>query len=381
MTPLDSAGQESETTTLNPQSARAGATIVDLSKNSDDSRPAIRAVIARLYEAMNAGLRVIIQIGEAHTNISHVRFAEELRAAIAKDKNLSAYFDKTVIAQENDYNSFEFYVPELFSELKYSFNAVAYYALRETNPVAYHELNALTSAACNWPQAPVARLENTITWIENKQDIRMVDMALAPNKKDIDLYDLKTRAWLQRLDPQIKKEIKAVGEKINSRGPLGMWLRNLWMAEQIKKIDAKLILLQTGRIHLGGSEGDPYAQSLHSILQSSGIRVVTIYPEYNNLTFKNSVPPNGQAAMDNPDTIIIQGGCEDYHDTRDKMCSFEQEIETLNRRAKAQRTSAPKIQTRAQYDALLQEFQNQLPAKALELGVMSEIEPAPAPVP
>jgi hypothetical protein len=403
MTPLDGSNVAPETATLSLQSARAEATIVDLSKTPNNSGPASDAILVRLGEAMAASQNVILLLGEAHENISHVRFAEEFLQCLAKDNALSAYFGAPVIAIEQPYNLLQIVAAELFPEIEGRFNAAAYHGLRRSNPAAYHRLNALCYAAWEWPQAPVTRLENMNAWLtpgrDSGRDVRMIDMAMT-FEGYLDLEDPATTAWIAALALEIKEEIQAEIEakgKIHGASRLGTYLRNLWMMDQIRAIaqespESKLTLVLTGLGHVAGLEDKkpedvrPYEQSLIAVFARDQIKypntaLLSVLQEGHGLTVKGRVPTAGQAALNTPNTFILTGGYEEIHNQNSRLYggSFDKEIATLGLRARAQGAPAPCIKTKADYHALREAFLRVRRTEMLkpELGLFQPAARAP----
>lgn len=375
MTPFDGIAAPKHTT-MTAMPAGGGMTIVDLSSNPDDFRPAIDAVKVRLRDAMAANERVILMLGEEHDCVAHVRFAEMVRTAIEKDEALNAYYGRPVMAMEHYYNLFQHYFSFLFPETINRFNTAAYEGLRTKNAAEYHHLNALTCAAFDeWTLAPVTKLENLLAWQHAGLDIRMVDVA---TYMGFDLSDPEINRWVKTLTPKFQRQLKYF-TTIDLKAPLGMQLRNLFMADQLRQIDSPLIILQTGFTHLGGNEaeGDLFQNSLHALLKPLGTSVIGVYQELVGFGINfNDVSEDGQRAINNPDTIVIKNVSEMGHRHRqDYYSKSEDEISALHAFAKYAGTP-PVITDEADYHRRREEFRQTLLQEAIKLGVI-EVAPAP----
>lgn len=354
---------ETETRRVQPTSAamRAGTTVIDLSANPDDFSPVIDHLVTTVKEACAADQKVIVMLGENHANIGHVSRAELLRQGLRR----AGVAERPVIAVEANYNFLQFMLGRLYPEFCFEegqtdFHTVAKTALtvlRDADPARYNRAQAMAYAAWDWPIAPMSKLASVATWLAAGEDIRMIDLAKT-NFRLLDEADPSTAAFIDEY--AAKEDLVQKARYIDTTSKEGIRLRNLWMAKETRGImkDAPLMILKTGLYHVGGQlkDGYLYKHSLHAQFAKAAndnIHVITVFPENHGDTFANTVPPDGQQAMNNPDTIILRGGPENSH-FQDLVGSFESEIATLDAFAHAANLPAPEIRNEYNYRALLE---------------------------
>jgi len=320
--------------------------VIDLADPYDLS-PAVNHIITTVQEARAADQKVILMLGETHSNIAHVRLAELVRRGLTE-----AGIHKPVMAVEEQHNLTEcllprFYSHELFSPFRAAV-AQALPALKINDPSRYHRLQALGNASVFWPQAPVTRLENFTTWINDNTTIRMVDIAMTLDGY-LDCTDPETNAFITTNTQNPGPDPDTQQAPIDGVEPEGMRLRNLWMMQQLETIPDPVTILQTGFAHPAGlaRKGYSYADSLHGGFakaakqgtDSQQPRVITVLPENRVITFNNFLSAAAQRAMSNPDTVILRGAGEARHFQDEGRGSFDEEIATLQRLGGAQITS------------------------------------------
>lgn len=350
---------EAETRRVQPAPAamRAGATVIDLSANPDDFSPLINHLVTTVKESRAADQKVIVMLGECHSNIADVSRAELLRQGLRR----AGVVERPVIAVEVKHNFLQSMFDEFYPEAKLeNFHAAAKTALtvlRDADTARYNRAQAMAHAAWDWPYTPITNLVNFNSWIATGEDIRMVDLAKT-DKSFLDTADPATAAFIDEY--AAKEDLVQKARYIHTTSKEGVRLRNLWMAKETRGImkDAQLMILKTGLYHVGGQlkDGYLYKHSLHAQFAKAAndnIRVITVFPENDRDTFANTVPPDGQQAMNNPDTIILRGGPENSH-FQDLVGSFESEIATLDAFAHAANLPAPEIRNEYNYRALLE---------------------------
>jgi len=360
-----------------PSNTGVGATIIDLNDPYDLS-PAVNHIVTIVQEARAADQKVILLLGEAHSNITHVRLAELVRRGLA-----GVGIHHPVIAREERHNLAEVLLPLLYQDESHAaFRTAAARALlflKTNDSPHYRRLQSLCHAAWDWPGTPVTRLENFTAWHANNTTIRMVDMATTQDDY-LDRADPETNAFIAANTLKSRSETDTQLARIHDKAPEGVRLRNLWMAQQLQGIESPVEIIQTGVAHLGGwgQEEMPYAHSLHRIFAKAAARgtnaqqtrVIALFPENHGITFNNYLSAAARQAMNNPDTIILRGTKDVRHNQNNWHGSFNKEIAALDLFGGTQITNEADY-----YNALAQN--KAILTKELESVIQQYAAPAP----
>ncbi len=295
--------------TLAPAATGHGATVIDMKENPNDFSHAVNHIIVKVKEARAANQKVIRALGEVHSASAHARLAELVR------QGLKRYgIRDSVIAQEVHYNLLEKFLLRLFPDEKKNFYLGVTQALpllELNDPVRYNKLQVLALRALGNSLNSLANIANLTTWLKEGVDVRLIDISKAGTY--LDMGDNRTAAFVN------SHASKDIDEKtyISTTETEGMRLRNLWMAEHLRKIllQTDIVILQTGNTHLGGNINGvylaEYGQSLHALFNNAtedNIRFLTIFQEYSTLTMFKNIALSGQTVMNNPNTLILRGG-------------------------------------------------------------------------
>jgi len=367
----DTNPQTSETTiSVKPTQAAttAGATIIDLKENPYDLSPAVNHIVTSTKEALAADKKVIIMLGEDHSTTTNVHMAERIRAALQKTG-----IKRPVMAKEMPNNFLEFLLPQIVPELDnedfYERATKALTTLKKEDPAQYRRLQSLSAAAFEFPEAPVTNLENLTTWIKNELDIRFIDIARGENDYSVAYHgNPETRNFID------KQQLPAIQQKeyIYLRGYTGVKLRNLWMIKAINEILAdesnRVVILQTGAIHLGGyhPKGFSYPNSLHGMFSKKArddIKVITLFPENFGDTFENSFSAAAQESMNNKNTIILRNADETQHVKTPDASSLTEEIKSLKKISGKMKH----VKTKEHYSSIRKEFKSALVHELLSI--------------
>lgn len=358
--------------TVTKEAVQTSSTVIDLSADPYNLSPALDHIITRIKEARASDHKVIVLLGELHDTVDHVYAPEALRQKMER-----AGIEPPVIALEQRYNLLQATRNHFFpgnSEEHEDFRAravQALYALRSANPAHYNRVQAMAQAALGSPYAPVTRLSNFTTWIEDNADVRFVDLA-RNGKEYLDVLNPGTAAFI---DEHGRKEDIPDRTKIHAADPEGMRLRNLFMAQQLRAIlqEAPIVILQPGLSHVGGNrvKNIPYAGSLHALLTKEaadgGIRVLTVFMETNGIAVENTVPAEGHTAMNGRDTITLRGSSGEQHDQM-RFGSFEEEASALASFARASgNRQPPAVQNEIDYRARLKQNETTVMEEATDI--------------
>ena len=306
------------------------AVIVNLDENAYDLSPAVRHIVTKVKDALAADQKIIVMLGEEHNTIAQVRLIELVRRGLQ-----DAGIQKPVIATEAPNNLLEEKLHSFFpgtNQKNFRDNAERTLAnLKQIDHRRYHRLQALASAGTTWNDAPLTNLENTNSWLHDGLDIRLID--IASEKGRLNTGQPEAAAFIAANAPATANpaDIKVLSAD-------GIRLRNLWMATTLRGMiaekDTRVILLQTGVMHIGGYlQGKlDYINSLHRLLTDAAndekFKVVSVFQETNNTSFEVDLSSLAHLAMDTPDTVIIQPGMDTRHTVKYEG-SFEDEAETL----------------------------------------------------
>lgn len=333
--------------------ATPGATVIDLGANPDDLSPAVDHLVTTVQEARGPS-KIILALGENHITIRDVALAEFMRQGLQR-----AGIANPVMAVESPYNLLELLLSRFFpGETAFQEQSRhALTALKTDDPARYARMQALAVAGWDWPHAPATRVCNMSAWLAAGADIRLIDMAMTDDLF-LDTADPATAAFIDKHAGIVRDRTR-----LHSADPLeGVRPRNEWMAARLRDIlkQADAVILQTGYGHLGGDRnGQPYKYSFHPAFPravNDNIRFIAVFPGQAGFCLRGVVPPEGQEAMNNPDTVILRGGNAVRH-WRGKIGSFAEEIAVLNAFARATRMpeAAPCIGNKDDYNRLLQE--------------------------
>jgi len=350
---------------------------------NDDLSPALDWITVRTKEALAANQKVILLFGEEHSTVSHVRLAELARGALE-----TAGITDITIAREQVHNLSEYFLTHYFSKYfpdmegqeqeVFQTQAIeALRALKKEDPARYHKINALFHAAGDWSYTPVTKHENFSNWLEKNIPVRLIDIAKTDGYREryIDSSEPETKAFLVQT-PLVLENIIETGT-ISITRPKGMHLRNLFMAAQIQEIlkekeGPAVLLVQTGLAHLGGREKDGklYENTLHALLHSAenkeqNIKILSIFPEIErSLTYNKLLSTTAQAAMNNPDTLVLRG----LKDVGLWLSSSE-EVQALHSlyNASGKVGTTPQLNGKEDYFASLEEIKEQVRQEVRQL--------------
>ncbi|MEK7388095.1 MAG: hypothetical protein AAB036_00195 [Elusimicrobiota bacterium] len=347
---------ELATTTLAETTRQTGATVIDLGANPYDPSPAINHLVATIKAALAADQKVIVVLGELHDNAADVNRAELLRQGIKH----AGIRERPVMVQEQIQNLLQNTQDYFFRGDRrrhiHSRRQKALAALQTADPARYRRLQAMTHAAWDWRMAPVANLENFTAWLADGEDIRLSDLARETSGLILDDSDPVTAAAINEYASGQSPE----RTNIDIGESEGIRLRNLFVARQLREIlnESRLVIMQTGLGHLGGylEYSAPYQESLHALFHTVAYEntlTLTVLPENRGTKFENIVPPDGQQAMNNPNTVILRGGRDERHE-QDGDNSLETEIAALQTFARAANLPSPAIKDKEGYYAQLE---------------------------
>ncbi len=352
-------------TSVNPNAYASGATVIDLSANPHDYRPAVDAVLSLMVRDIKDGKKPFVMAGEEHAHTAHVGFARLLSDGIKKHPFLSQH-QKPVITIEQEHNLLESFVSDFGYLrghcLKTSSVMDVLGDIKTSNPILYNRIQAMTVASWDWPYSPVSRLENSLHWQNGGYDVRLVDLGRDWRNNCLDWGDDVTKDFIND---------KTAYPKIYAADQEGMRLRNLFMVQECIRamINAQMGILQTGYAHLGGREDlHPYTESLHNLsdeFEKQGIAPIMVLP---HIAWSN-LSNQALSAMNNDRTIIIRGGCDNAHHQCNKG-SFSSEIASLSRifKQSAGLGGRPSITSQEQYYHMQRAITDEVIAALREAG-------------
>lgn len=295
--------------TLAPVATKPGATVMDMSANPDNYCPSVNHIVAKVKEAQAANQKIIVALGETHAVSAHTRLAELVRQGLKH-----AGIGNFIIVEEAQYKLLEKLLPRLFphEEMHFYFrSAQALSLLEENDPKRYNRLQALALSAFDNSMSSLTNIANLTTWLKEAVDVRLIDISKEGGY--LDMRDDRTAIFVNdhaSKDTDDKTYIATTDTE-------GIRLRNLWMAEHMRKIlqQTDIVILQTGNTHLDGhvstTNHQEYEQSLHALFHDKmehNIRFLTVFQEFSPFTTFKNIAPSGQAVMNNPDTLILRGG-------------------------------------------------------------------------
>ena len=292
---------------------KAGATVIDLSANPDDFRPALTHIVTTIEEARAANQKVIVMIGERHDTSAHFALSDMTRRALRK----AGHKTRPALALEASHDFFEHAImrwPDSMAPVRHGIlNHLQ--TMKQERPEQYHKMQARAYASHAWMAAPITRVECVSAWLREQAPVRLVDLAFNRNNK----FDMDVSETAEF----IKNNRKPFNVFLNENTRQGsMRLRNEWMLANLQAMsrDHDITFLQTGLSHIAGDgkRGLPYKYSLHELAQNidPSIKVITVLQEHKSEKFNyRRLPRPAQKAMNNRGTVIIRGGNEDLHFT------------------------------------------------------------------
>ncbi|MCB9996586.1 MAG: hypothetical protein H6869_09140 [Rhodospirillales bacterium] len=298
--------------------------------------------------------------GEAHGNTFDVRLAELVRQSLEQHTAT-----KPVMVREMANNHALVILHDVLYKNKEPLSsreakdAVSW--VRAEDPARYHKLQALMHAGWDWPKAPVTKLMNFAAWLENGNDIRLIDITMTRGEK-LDADEPATADFIRRFKNQ---DIKSIWD-IKAGDIGGIRLRNLWMIDEVKKILAedaqtaarKTILAQFGFSHLAGRKGGcPYAESLHGLFSAAAgntAQLIAVFSEHEDVTIRNLLSEDMRQALDTENTVIVRGSrVVENTDSIWSRHSYAEEIDLLGKLS----GSDPGIRDQKEYDAFRRQFE------------------------
>ncbi|MEK7389028.1 MAG: hypothetical protein AAB036_04965 [Elusimicrobiota bacterium] len=340
--------------------ATAEPEVIDLSANPKDLSPAVHRITAEARMARAAGKKVVIILGEEHTSVPHVRMPELLRQSFKYSG-----IGNPVVAVEQQNNLAEYLVPRYFPGDERNRVLQALGDLKNSDPARYHRLQALAHATLDWPEAPLTKLENFMSWIADGVDVRLVDMGRVKND-DFSYLDAGQNGGT---------------EGVRADSIEALHLRNVWIATELWDIlrNNDIVILETGLNHLSGDPYQrPYEHSLHAIFNraaSDDVKVITVFQEKTNFLapfgnkmdarYEYLVSAEARAAVGVSGALILRGSDEARHDQSWEAGDFGEEAAALADIARASQSpgAMPRIGNKDQYQRQLQRNKDALKAE------------------
>ena len=317
----------------------SGATIIDLSANPYDLRPAINAVLERVKVARTARQKVVVLFGETHSKTSQVILPRLTSDAYRVDPQLSDtshvigielhanIHEQALLRKPNLFQTGEIDREQIIDVLR---------QLKIIDPDRYHSLQALSVKTIKELYSPVSHLENKIAWQQAGVKTRFIDGPREANNL-LDYAHPEVQDFMK--DNPITQTLTAWLYPLRYE----MALRNYWMVRESKKIleDNDVLFVVAGKEHVGGKVGiHQYQYSYHGLFSRSakleGVRLITVFCESAENKYDTYLSRNALSNMESQDLVVVRGGCSERFElfpnskNREEE-EFKREAETYSR--------------------------------------------------